>query len=94
MKKILYLIFTFALGFLFAEMVRRPKMKRLKEFEEIEARRDARYARDEQVWQAELAAKPFEQRMDWELFEASLKQANYKPDWDENDGEVDDAVET
>jgi hypothetical protein len=94
MKKILFLLFGLTLGFLIAEIVRRPKMKRLKEFEAQEARRDARYDRDEQAWQAELAAMPFEQRMDWELFEASLKQANYKPDWDENDGEVDDAVET
>jgi hypothetical protein len=73
MKKWILLILAFALGFLFAEMVRRPKMKRLKEFEEIEARRDARYVRDEQAWQEELAAMPFEQRMDWELSEASLK---------------------
>jgi hypothetical protein len=94
MKKLLYLMLTFALGFLFAEIVRRPKMTRLKEFEAIEARRDARYVRDEQEWQAELAAMPFPERMDWELFEASLKQANYKPDWDENTGEVDDAVQT
>jgi hypothetical protein len=93
MKKLLILLLTLTLGFLLAEIVRRPKMKRLKEFEEIEARRDARYARDEQVWQAELAAMPFEQRMDWELFEASLKQANYKPDWDENDTEDGNAAQ-
>jgi hypothetical protein len=87
MKKIFLLVMGLLLGFLLAEIVRRPKMKRLHEFEAIEARRDARYARDEQVWQAELAAMPFEQRMDWELFEAALKQANYQPDWDENDRE-------
>jgi hypothetical protein len=94
MKKLFLLVMGLLLGFLFAEMVRRPKMKRLKEFEEIEARRDARYARDEQVWQAELAAMPFTERMDWELFEAALKQANYQPDWDENDGEDNDAAKT
>ena len=94
MKKLILLIFTFALGFLLAEIVRRPKMKRLKEFEAQEARRDARYARDEQAWQAELAAMPFPERMDWELFEASLKQANYKPDWDENDEEDGNAPQT
>ena len=94
MKKLFLLVMGLLLGYLFAEYLRRPNMKRLKEFKEIEARRDARYARDEQVWQTELAAMPFEQRMDWELFEASLKQANYKPDWDENDGEADDAVKT
>jgi hypothetical protein len=93
MKKILFFLLTFALGFLFAEIVRRPKMKRLKEFEEIEARRDARYARDEQAWQEELATMPFPERMDWELFEAALKQANYKPDWDENDTEDGNAAQ-
>ena len=87
MKKLFLLMTGLLLGFLFAEIVRRPKMTRLKEFEAQEARRDARYARDEQAWQAELAAMPFEQRMEWELFEAALKQANYKPDWDEGDGE-------
>jgi hypothetical protein len=94
MKKLIYLILAFALGFVIGEILRHKKLMRLKAFEAQEARRDARYTRDEQVWQAELAAMPFPERMDWELFEASLKQANYKPDWDENDGEVDDAVQT
>ena len=85
MKKILFLLFTFALGFLFAEIVRRPKMKRLHQFEADEAERKAQHAEDEKAWQAELAAMPFEERMDWELFEAALKQSNYQPDWDEND---------
>ena len=34
---------------------------------------------------------PFEQRMDYELFEASLKSQNYQPDW--NDEEDDDEAE-
>ena len=85
MKKLLYLILAFALGFLFAELVRRPKMQRLRQFEADEAERKAQHAEDEKVWQAELAAMPFEERMDWELFEAALKQSNYQPDWDESD---------
>jgi hypothetical protein len=94
MKKLIYLILAFALGFVIGEILRHKKLMRLKAFEAQEARRDERYARDEQAWQEELAAMPFPERMDWELFEASLKQANYKPDWDENDGEADDAAKT
>ena len=84
MKKLLYVILAFALGFLFAEIVRRPKMKRLHEFEADAAERKAQFAEDEKAWQAELASMPFAERMDWELFEAALKQSNYQPDWDED----------
>jgi hypothetical protein len=85
MKKIVFLLIGLVLGLLFGELLRRPKMKKLKEFEEKAARRKERFAEDEKAWQAELAAMPFEQRMDWELFEAALKQSNYQPDWDESD---------
>jgi hypothetical protein len=90
MKKILFFLLTLTLCFLLGELLRRPKMKRLKEFEEIKAERKARFAEDEKAWQAELAAMPFEQRMDWELFEAALKQSNYQPDWDESDEDDDE----
>jgi hypothetical protein len=94
MKKIFLLVIGLLLGVLLAEIVRRPKMQRLKDFEEKAARRKERFAEDEKAWQAELAAMPFEQRMDWELFEAVLKQSNYQPDWDENDEGDDDAPQT
>ena len=84
MKKLFLLVIGLLLGVLLAEIVRRPKMQRLCDFEEKAARRKARFAEDEKAWQAELAAMPFEERMDWELFEAALKQSNYKPDWDDN----------
>ena len=84
MKKILLLVMGLLLGFVIAEIVRRPKMKRLRDFEEKAARRKERFAEDEKAWQAQLAAMPFEERMDWELFEAALKQSNYQPDWDDN----------
>jgi hypothetical protein len=85
MKKIVFVLIGLLLGFLFAEIVRRPKMKRLHEFEADAAERKAQHAEDEKAWQAELAAMPFAERMDWELFEAALKQSNYQPDWDESD---------
>ena len=87
MKKLFLLVMGLLLGVLLTEIVRRPKLKRLKEFEEKAARRKERFAEDEKAWQAELAAMPFEDRMDWELFEAALKQSNYQPDWDESDEE-------
>ena len=70
-------------GFLFAEVLRRKRMERLKILEANEAEEKARYAEYAREWQEELAAMPFEKRMDWELFEASLKLDNYQPDWDE-----------
>ena len=73
MKKLILLILTFALGFLFAEIVRRPKMKRLQVLEANEAETSAQYAEYEQEWQRKLADMPFDERMNWELFEASLK---------------------
>jgi hypothetical protein len=87
MKKIVFVLIGLLLGFLFAEIVRRPKMKSLKEFEADAAERKVQHAEDEKAWQAELAAMPFAERMDWELFEAALKQSNYQPDWDESDEE-------
>jgi hypothetical protein len=93
MKKYLFLFCGLALGFFFGEILRRTKIERLGALEAKEARRKAQYARDEAAWQAELAAMPFEERMDWELFEATLKQSNYKPEWDD-DAENDYAVET
>jgi hypothetical protein len=73
MKKILYFILALTLGFLFAEIVRRPKMKRLQVLEANEAETSAQYAEYEQEWQRKLADMPFDERMNWELFEASLK---------------------
>ena len=85
MKKLFLLVMGLLLGFLLAEIVRRPKMQRLHEFEADAAERKVQHAEDEKAWQAELAAMPFAERMDWELFEAALKQSNYQPDWDESD---------
>ena len=83
MKKLILLILTFALGFLLAEIVRRPKMKRLQVLETKEAESKAQYAEYNREWQRELANMPFEERMNWELFEASLKLDGYIKD--END---------
>jgi hypothetical protein len=73
MKKLLYVVLAFALGFLFAEYLRRPKMKRLQVLEANEAETSAQYAEYNREWQRKLADMPFDERMNWELFEASLK---------------------
>jgi hypothetical protein len=80
MKKIFLLVMGLLLGFLFAEIVRRPKMKRLHVLETKEAERKAQFAEYEQEWQRKLADMPFDERMNWELFEASLKLDGYIKD--------------
>ena len=80
MKKFLFFLFTFALGFLVAEIVRRPKMQRLQVLETKEAESHAQYAEYNREWQRKLATMPFDERMEWELFEASLKLDGYIKD--------------
>ena len=83
MKKLFLVVMGLLLGFLLAEIVRRPKMKRLHEFEADAAERKAQFAEDEKAWQAELAAMPFARRMEYELFQASLNLDNGVPSWEE-----------
>ena len=85
MTKRLFFILGVVAGFLFAEVLRRKKMERLKTLEKNAAEEKARYAEYAREWQAELATMPFEKRMDWELFQTSLKLSNYQPDWDEDE---------
>jgi hypothetical protein len=46
-------------------------------------------AEAEKRWFKGLEELPFEKRIDYELFEASLKASNFKPDWDEDDDDED-----
>jgi hypothetical protein len=73
MKKLFLLVMGLLLGFLLAEIVRRPKLKRLHVLEANEAETTAQYAEYNREWQRKLADMPFDERMEWELFEASLK---------------------
>jgi hypothetical protein len=73
MKKPLLLIVGLVFGFLFAEIVRQKKMARLQTLEAQTAERKAQSAEYDREWQRELANMPFDERIDWELFEASLK---------------------
>jgi hypothetical protein len=83
-KRIFFLLGVIA-GLLFAGIAVRKKLERLKTFEADKAEQTARYGEYEREWQAQIAAMPFERRMEWELFEATLKSHNYQPDWDEEE---------
>jgi hypothetical protein len=90
MKKTLYLLIGLVFGFLFAEMLRRQKMARLATLEAKAAHRKANTARYEREWQRELANMPFDERMEYELWEATMKLDNWMPpeDWDEEDDDA------
>ncbi len=85
MTKRLFFLLGVIAGLLFAGIAVRKKMERLKTFEADKAEQDARYGEYERDWQAKIAAMSFERRMEWELFEATLKTHNYQPDWDEEE---------
>ena len=89
MTKRIFFILGVIAGVLFAEIARRKRMERLKTLEADKAEEKTRYAQYAREWQAELATMPFERRMDWQLFEASLKLDNYQPDWEDDDEESD-----
>jgi hypothetical protein len=77
MKKLFLVVIGLLLGFLLAEIVRRPKLQRLQVLEAKEAETNAQYAEYNREWQQKLATLPFDERMEWELFEASLKLDGY-----------------
>ena len=81
MTKRLFFLLGVIAGFLFAEIFRRKRMERLAALERNEALQKEINAEANVSWQKELERMPFEKRMDYELFEASLKASNYKPDW-------------
>jgi hypothetical protein len=91
MTKRLFFILGVLVGCLLMNIVRRKKMERLNTLEQHEAQRRAVYAESNRRWQKELAKMSFEERMEYELFEASLKSYNYQPDWNDEEEEDDEA---
>jgi hypothetical protein len=85
MTKRIFFILGVIVGLLFAVIGYRKRMERLKMLEAAKTKEKARYAEYAREWQDHIAAQPFEKRMEWELFEASLKAQNYQPDWDEDE---------
>ena len=90
MTKRIFFILGVLAGVLFAIVAFRKQKERLKVLEAKEAHRKWMDAESEKSWQKELARMPFEKRMDYELFEASLKASNYQPDWDEDEDDNED----
>jgi hypothetical protein len=86
MKNTVYLVLGLMIGFLFAEILRRQKMERLQRLEAQEAYRKQQNAQYEKDWQKELANMPFEERMEYELWEASMRLDNWMlpPEEDED----------
>ena len=87
MTKRIFFILGVIAGLLLGIVAHRKRMERLKTFEAEKAEQAARYDEYEREWKAKIAAMPFERRMEWELFEASLKLDNYQPDWSEEEVE-------
>ena len=85
MTKRLFFLLGVIAGVLFATVAHRKKMERLKQLEADKAEEQARFAEYEREWKEKIAAMPFAERMEWELFEASLKSHNYQPPWDEEE---------
>ena len=89
MTKRIFFILGVIAGLLFAAIANRQHKERLKVLEEKEAHRQWMNAEAEKRWFKSLEEMPFEKRIEYELFEASLKAHNYKPDWDEDDDDED-----
>ena len=83
MVKRLFFLLGVIVGLLFAVIGYRKRMERLRVLEADKAEEKARFAEYEREWKEKIAAMPFAERMEWELFEASLKSHNYQPDWTE-----------
>jgi hypothetical protein len=87
MTKRLFFLLGVIVGLLFAGIAIRKRMERLRVLEVDKAEEKARFAEYEREWKEKIAAMPFAERMEWELFEASLKSHNYQPDWSDDDEE-------
>jgi hypothetical protein len=87
MTKRIFFVLGVIAGLLIGEIFRRKQQERLKLLENKEAFRQTMNAEADARWQQELENMPFEKRVDYELFEASLKASNYKPNWDEDEGD-------
>jgi hypothetical protein len=89
MTKRLFFMLGVLVGFLLGEILRRQKMEHLQMLEAQEAYRKQQNARYEREWQQELANMPFEERMEYELWEASMRLDNWMlPPEDDDDAET------
>jgi hypothetical protein len=85
MTKRLFFLLGVIAGLLFATVAFREQKERLKVLEAKDAHLRWLNAEADKRWQKEVEKMTFEERMDWELFEASLKSYNYQPPWEDDD---------
>ena len=85
MKRTYFVLLGVLIGFLFGEMLRRKKLETLKALQAQATEADSRYDEYARDRQAALAAMPFAERMEYELFQASLNLNNGIPPWEEGD---------
>jgi hypothetical protein len=79
MKRTFFVLVGVLIGFLFGEMLRRKKLEQLKTLEAKASRRKAINEFAAREWQKEIAAMPFEERMDYELWEAHQRLDDWHP---------------
>lgn len=87
MSKRLFFVLGVFVGFLCAGILHRKQKERLKILEAKETRRKAVNAKFEREWQKELAHMPFDERIDYELWEAGMKLDHWISDDEEDDDE-------
>jgi hypothetical protein len=85
MTKRLFFLLGVLAGVLFAIIAYRKRMERLKTLEAQDAEVNSRYDEYARDRQAALAAMPFQERMKYELFQASLNLDNGVPSWEDDD---------
>jgi hypothetical protein len=93
MTKRIFFILGVIAGVLFAVTAFRKQKERLKVLEAKEAHQRWMNEEAEKRWFESFEDMPFEKRIEYELFEASLKASNYKPDWDEDEDDDDEIEE-
>jgi hypothetical protein len=84
MKRLFFLLGVLA-GVLLTIITYRKRMERLKTLETEKAEANSLYDEFARDRQASIAAMPFEERMEYELFQASLNLDNGVPSWEEGD---------
>ena len=87
MTKRLFFILGMLAGVLFTLVAFRKHQERLKVLEAKDANLRWLNAEADKRWQKEVEKMTFEKRMDWKLFEASLKHYNYQPPWEDDEAD-------
>ena len=88
MEKRLFFIFGVVIGIVVGEIFRRKKMERLTELEAKQERETARFEKYDRQWKKEVASMPFDDRMDYELWSATMKFDDWIPPDEEDDDET------